>query len=60
MADEEPSEAELWRSRFQPRASAWVSGRGLIGLLNSLEVEWPHLFGLAAAKAELNESPKPW
>ena len=56
--DDDADEAERWRRIFQPRVAAWSNGRGLFALLSTLEVEYPHVFGLVAPSDKA--APRPW
>ena len=57
----EAAAAATWREAFEPRAQAWSQGRGLVALLNSLEVTWPHTFARAAARERVTHPTRmPW
>jgi hypothetical protein len=50
----------LLRTAMQLRAKRWADSRGgLVALLNSLELEWPHVFAVPAGRLGAG-TPRPW
>ena len=60
-ADEQTaaSAESAYRLVFEKRAREWAEGRGLIGLLASLEKMCPHTFTVAATELGA-DAPRPW
>ena len=56
--ENDTSDAERWRCIFEPRVREWAKGRGVISLLASLELNFPHTFGLVVP--EDKDEPRPW